>query len=58
MTTLPDGEVLARNNSNDFLLGFLHREGDKVVCETDDTRLENVTLYLTIDELSRLKAEK
>lgn len=58
MTDLPEGEVLARNLFEDYLVGHLHREGSMVVCEAEDMRLENVKLYITIEALSTLKAEK
>lgn len=51
---LPFGEVLANDNSNNLLLGFIVVKDGEIFCENDNRLLKNPTFY--IEDFDLMKA--
>lgn len=51
---LPNEEVLAKNNRNDVLVGWMGQSGN---CDDGNTVLENVTHYIPVANLLKLHNE-
>jgi len=57
---LPEGKILAANFAiytygyKEKLLGYLHIEDDKIICESEHEQLESCTHYIPINTFDKL----
>lgn len=52
------GEVLAMNNRNDCIVGYIHFDGKSWICENEHELLEDVIYYITVKELIKTLPNK
>ncbi len=53
--SMPSQEVLAVNAHKDFLVGYCSEKNGKYFCESDGESLDNVTHWMSLDELWELR---
>ena len=51
----PKGEVLALGFQDEILLGYVEKDGNEYICESEGEMLSNVTHYITKEDLLKLE---
>ncbi len=51
----PDDEVLALNAADDFLIGYVYKEGDQYTVEAEGITMNRVTHWMDLGELRVLR---
>lgn len=50
--TLPSDEVIAINDCNEYLVGYIHKDETTYICSDENTQLEDVTHYIKLNKIN------